>query len=127
VLKQAGELSSSANKGNISEKPISSVNSNSNLNNIAISVVTPQLDITNVNVPDYPDQTPRRGPLKPAGPNLHQRHGLAAPAPDISSSSGPMRSMNFLYFFFFKIRFFVSLIFFFFVNTHSQQHTFFLT
>lgn len=50
------------------------------------------MDIPVVNVPDYPDRTPRRGPMKPLGPMVpQQRQGLTAPMADMSSS-GPINA-----------------------------------
>lgn len=72
VLKKAGEMSAAAEKsqtGNVSQ---------------------PTMDIPIVNVPDYPDRTPRRGPPTLKGPlSQQQRQGLTAPTIADVSSSGP--------------------------------------
>lgn len=47
------------------------------------------MDIPVVNVPEYPDRTPKRGPNKMQGTlTQQQKHGLTAPIADVSSS-GP--------------------------------------
>lgn len=73
VLKKAGEISAAAEKNQAS--------------GIA------QMDIPIVNVPDYPDRTPRsRGPMLKSivGPMMQQhRQGLTAPTVADVSSSGP--------------------------------------
>lgn len=58
----------------------------------------PTMDIPIVNVPDYPDRTPRRGPLKlNMGPmTQQQKQGLTAPTMADVSSSGPKNAANFL-------------------------------
>lgn len=49
------------------------------------------MEIPIVNVPDYPDRTPRRGgPIKVVGPMTQQhKQGLTAPTMADVSSSGP--------------------------------------
>lgn len=50
----------------------------------------PTMDIPVVNIPDYPDRTPRRGPMKSIGTIVQQqKQGLTAPMTADVSSSGP--------------------------------------
>jgi hypothetical protein len=79
VLKKAGEISS----GKQVESKASVSAGDSNVTNSA------QLDIPTLKVPDYPDRTPRRGPVKSQGPNNQQKQGLTAPAPSDVAYSGP--------------------------------------
>lgn len=54
------------------------------------SAAPPPMEIPVVNVPDYPDRTPRRGPFKVQGPNIQlNKQGLTAPTMTDMSSSGP--------------------------------------
>jgi hypothetical protein len=72
VLKKAGEISAASEK------------------NQASGGNQPNMEIPVVNIPDYPDRTPRRGPLKISGPSTQQpRQGLTAPTTDMLTSSGP--------------------------------------
>ncbi|XP_055619189.1 uncharacterized protein LOC129764288 isoform X3 [Toxorhynchites rutilus septentrionalis] len=82
VLKKASEISS----GKIVE-PKAQANITSDVN-VTTGSSNPQLEIPVVNVPDYPDRTPRRGPVKSQGSNYQpHKQGLSAPtATDMSSS-----------------------------------------
>lgn len=73
MLKKAGEISAAADK------------------NQASGTSQPTMDIPVVNIPDYPDRTPRRGPLKMGPMSQQQQHkqGLTAPTVQDVSSSGP--------------------------------------
>jgi hypothetical protein len=75
VLKKAGEISQATDK------------------NQASGTSQPPMEIPVVNVPDYPDRTPRRGQMKTLGPNLgsQPKQGLTAPMADMSSS-GPINA-----------------------------------
>lgn len=95
MLKQAGEISNKATNQNNDK-----INNGNGIGAGGSGAVAgggsstgqPQLDIPVVNVPDYPDRSPRRGPfIKTAGPNLHQNkgQGLTAPSTADFSSSGP--------------------------------------
>jgi hypothetical protein len=74
VLKKAGEISQASDK------------------NQASGTSQPPMDIPVVNVPDYPDRTPRRAQMKTLGPMGPQpKQGLTAPMADMSSS-GPINA-----------------------------------
>jgi hypothetical protein len=74
VLKKAGEISQASDK------------------NQASGMSQPPMDIPVVNVPDYPDRTPRRAQMKTLGPMGPQpKQGLTAPMADMSSS-GPINA-----------------------------------
>uniref|UniRef100_A0A182WMH2 Phorbol-ester/DAG-type domain-containing protein n=1 Tax=Anopheles minimus TaxID=112268 RepID=A0A182WMH2_9DIPT len=89
VLKQAGEISSGKIVADPSKGPgatgTASVAAGPGHNQ---TVSNPPLDIPVVNVPEYPDRAPWRGPVKSQGPNYpHQKQGLTAPvATDMSCS-----------------------------------------
>lgn len=85
VLKKANEISS----GKVVESKAQTNISTSDANAMT-GASNPQLEIPVVNVPDYPDRTPRRGPVKSQGPNYQQqKQGLSAPTTTDVSSSGP--------------------------------------
>ena len=81
VLKKAGEISSGKQ---VESKTVASTGESNVTNNV-------QLDIPTLKVPDYPDRTPRRGPVKSPGPNSQQKQGLTAPAPSDVTCSGPIQ------------------------------------
>lgn len=100
MLKQAGEISNKAinqnndkiNNGNGIGGGGSGAVAGGGVVGGGSSTGQPQLDIPVVNVPEYPDRSPRRGPfIKTSGPNLHQikGQGLTAPSTADFSSSGP--------------------------------------
>lgn len=66
VLKKAGEISAASNAGG-----------------------QPTMEIPVVNIPDYPDRTPRRTLFKALGPSSQPSQGLTAPSTADVSSSGP--------------------------------------
>jgi hypothetical protein len=77
VLKKAGEISQASDK------------------NQASGTSQPTMEIPVVNVPDYPDRTPRRALVKPLGPmGPQQKQGLTAPTMADMSSSGPKTQPN---------------------------------
>ncbi|CRL05816.1 CLUMA_CG018842, isoform A [Clunio marinus] len=79
VLKKAGEISAATEK-----------------NQASGGASQPAMDIPIVNIPDYPDRTPRRGPLTFKGPLTHQqKQGLTAPSAADVSSSDEMTSRPF--------------------------------
>ncbi|XP_065081966.1 uncharacterized protein Stacl isoform X5 [Ochlerotatus camptorhynchus] len=84
VLKKANEISSGKAAESKAQTNISTSDANA-----MTGASNPQLEIPVVNVPDYPDRTPRRGPVKSQGPNYQQqKQGLSAPTTtDVSSSA----------------------------------------
>ncbi|XP_058459240.1 uncharacterized protein LOC131435409 isoform X2 [Malaya genurostris] len=85
VLKRAGEISS----GKIAESK-AQTNSAVSDSNMTSGASNPQLEIPVVNVPEYPDRTPRRGPVKSQGPNYQpHKQGLSAPNTTDMSNSAP--------------------------------------
>ncbi|XP_062544757.1 uncharacterized protein LOC134211662 isoform X3 [Armigeres subalbatus] len=87
VLKKANEISSG--KAAAESKAQANTTTTSDANAMT-GASNPQLEIPVVNVPDYPDRTPRRGPPKSQGPNYQpQKQGLSAPTTTDMSSSAP--------------------------------------
>ncbi|XP_065081962.1 uncharacterized protein Stacl isoform X2 [Ochlerotatus camptorhynchus] len=85
VLKKANEISSGKAAESKAQTNISTSDANA-----MTGASNPQLEIPVVNVPDYPDRTPRRGPVKSQGPNYQQqKQGLSAPTTTDVSSSAP--------------------------------------
>lgn len=81
VLKKAGEVSGQASGGGQQQQQHQ------------VTIQTPMMDIPIVNVPDYPDRTPKRpGISTKFGPNIQnsQRQGLTAPQANDMSCSGPI-------------------------------------
>lgn len=88
VLKKANEISSG--KAAAAESKAQTNTTTTSDANAMTGASNPQLEIPVVNVPDYPDRTPRRGPPKSQGPNYQQqKQGLSAPTTTDMSSSGP--------------------------------------
>jgi len=85
VLKKAGEMSATTT-------PVDKPNQagSSSAMTPTTMLPPPTMDIPIVNVPDYPDRTPRWGPMKSQGPIAQQpKQGLTAPSTADVSSSGP--------------------------------------
>lgn len=107
VLKKAGEISSSkitaassiavADKINAQNQAMTNTNAASD-SNVASSIggasSNIQIAIPVVNMPDYPDRKPMKGPVKSKGSNHKTlKQGLTAPTTKDISCSGP----NFFY------------------------------
>lgn len=88
VLKKAGEISSG--KANAAESRVQvNSTSTSDANAAMTGASNSQLEIPVVNVPVYPDRTPKKGPVKPQWPNFQPQKGLSAPSTMDMSNSAP--------------------------------------
>lgn len=88
VLKKAGEISSGKVSAVESRVQVNST-STSDANAVMTGASNSQLEIPVVNVPAYPDRTPKKGPVKPQWPNFQPQKGLSAPSTMDMSNSGP--------------------------------------
>uniref|UniRef100_A0A8D8FW57 Serine/threonine-protein kinase dkf-1 n=2 Tax=Culex pipiens TaxID=7175 RepID=A0A8D8FW57_CULPI len=87
VLKKAGEISSGKVSAVESRVQVNST-STSDANAVMTGASNSQLEIPVVNVPAYPDRTPKKGPVKPQWPNFQPQKGLSAPSTmDMSNSA----------------------------------------